>query len=172
MLLTEQEVELAKRMADGRSEKSRAGVVSNRLKETTRHSGWEIDYAGARAEVAVCKRLNFPVATYFSLSGDNNEADLYFREFRVEVKCAMYDPPTLKFNTVTEFKSDVVVMCFAPKIGTRYESRVLIAGCVTRWRFAKEYKLQDFGKGTRATMEAQDLTPLVTFEQQTDSLKG
>ena len=156
-LLTEREIELARRIADLRNAKN--GSVPN-YRETRKHGDWEIHFSGIRAEIAVCKIVNFPIDQHISYDGDSGSPDLYIGNYKTEVKSALYMPPILKFNRVTDFKSDIAILCYCPSAGSKDESVVSIAGGVSRYKFSAEHYLNDFGQGVRACMDADKLSPL------------
>lgn len=160
--LSESELERARRIADCRNSKN--NQVPN-YRETRQHSDWLIHYAGVRAEMAVCKRYNFPIDEHFSFSGDDGHPDLYIGDHRIEVKGALYDPPILKLNNLTDFKSDVIILCYCPKPGDREEGAIRLAGVVSRVRFQQKYYKHDFGYGERVCMNAKDMATIDAFDE-------
>ncbi len=149
VFLTEQELELSKRIADIRNSKN--GQVPN-YRVTRKDSDWAIHFAGSKAEVAGGRVFGFPPDIHFSLSGDDHAPDLYYRGLRLEIKAATYSPAILKLNFVTDFVSDVIVLAYVDG-----SSRVDLTGCVSRARFGESHYVRDFGYGPRACMDCKDM---------------
>ena len=169
VFLTEHEVELAKRLADGRNLKN--GQVPN-AKHSRRHKDWEIHYAGTRSEIAVCKYFEFPVDQHMSYHGDSGNADLYVDSLRVEVKSAMYEPPILKLDRLTDFKSDIIILCHVYKVGHKDESIVDVWGVVSRFRFQRDHYIKDFGYGPRVCMDGKDMKSVDCVKKWLEQLKS
>ena len=157
LLLTEEQIEFAKRIADIRNAKN--GLVPN-MRESRAHKDWEINFYGALGEVAVASQVNYPPALNFSMNGDSGAPDLYFHSHRIEVKTALHWPPILKLNHVTDFVSDVIVLCYVDK---KSPDAVTIAGCVSRRKFERDHYIRNFKYGDRACMDFKKMTPLTEF---------
>jgi hypothetical protein len=104
---------------------------------------------GARAEVACCKYFKFPVDTSEFAGGDGHRPDLFIGELGCEVKACTYRPPILKFNNLSEFASDVAIVCVVNRTGGSSEAIVELWGCISRRKFLANYERFDFGHGVR-----------------------
>jgi hypothetical protein len=150
VMLTEADMERAARVAYLRNT---AKAHSPNYRVDTKTADYDMHFAGVRAELAVCKMFSFPLDERYGPDGDNGRPDLYVGDLRVEVKAAFYRPPVLKLNTVSEFTSDAVVMCYVPRTNDRAASVIEIWGCVSRLKFIAEHTIRDFGQGPRAAFE-------------------
>lgn len=149
-MLTEADMERARRVAYLRNA-SKANSPNYRVDPST--EDFDMHFAGVRAELAVCKMFSFPLDESFGPDGDNGRPDLYVGEMRVEVKTAFWKPPILKLNTVSEFTSDAVVMCYTPRTTDRAASVIELWGCVSRRKFIECHTIRDFGQGPRAVFD-------------------
>tara|TARA_R110000868_G_scaffold236522_1_gene490547 strand:- start:510 stop:899 length:390 start_codon:yes stop_codon:yes gene_type:complete len=118
-----------------------------------------------RGEIAVSKLFGFPIDESIALGGDDGAPDIYIGEYRAEIKSCKYSPPIIKLDTLMEFRSDLVVVCYCPPIGSRFESRIEVWGCVSRVRFLKMYSQQDFGHGERVVLPSEKLAPIAVLSQ-------
>lgn len=154
--LSPSDVERARRIADTRNSKN--GKVPN-YKITRKHSDWDIHFAGAKSEIAVCKYYNFPVDEHFSMDGDNGDPDLYIGDYSAQVKSPVNYPPILKLNKLSEFITDIAVLCYSGN------DEVEIHGVVSKAKFLKNNYQRDFGYGVRYCMDANSLTGLDDFDK-------
>lgn len=168
VMLTPAELERARRLAIMRNE-IKAGGPNHR--SSAAHGDFEIHFAGLRAELAVCKMFNYPLDEGIYAGGDNHAADLYIGSYSVEVKAPFYRPPILKFDYLTDFKSDLAILCQVER-SARKESVVAVYGVVDRHTFLSDHYTQDFGYGPRACMKAEDITPIEKFKEWFDKEKA
>ena len=152
VFLTEEEFELAQRIACIRNSKS--GQVPN-YKQSDKMDDLTTHDRGALVEVAAGRVVGFPPDISFKMHGDNKKPDLYYRGLRLECKGATWDPPILKFDYVTDFVADVAILGYVDG-----SSKVVLAGCVRRNYFEIHHYIHDFGKGDRACMDAKNMAPI------------
>jgi hypothetical protein len=159
VMLTEGEMERARRVADIRNSKN--NCVPN-YREDRKTSDWDMHFLGVRGEMAVCKLFNFPLDEHFSFGGDNGSPDLYIcgDMVRVQVKTAKWEPPILKLNSVDEFLCDIAILCSLVDKNRRAQSVVGIWGYISRVAFQHRFKIHDFQYGPRATVTVEDLEPI------------
>lgn len=165
-MLTESELELARRVAAIRSNPK---VDDNHYKVADRDS-LSIHFDGARAEVACSKILKFPVDISFYIDGDKKRPDLYAGDLRVEIKACTHTPPIVKFNALTDFVADVLIVCFVHPEKHREAANVEVWGCISRRLFMVAYQKRDFGYGDRATITHEMLSPLSKLLESKKSL--
>ena len=91
---------------------------------------------------------------FISPSGDGDEPDLYWGRRSVEVKTTKYSPPILKLDKLTDFVTDVLVLCYLAE-----ESVIDVMGWVSKSDFFDKHRGRNFGYGERAIMEAGGLNP-------------
>jgi hypothetical protein len=153
VFLSASELERGRRVADLRN--SKAHEVPN-YRETRAHNDWEVHFAGTRGELAACKIFGFPLDEHFAYGGDDGAPDLFAGrngEYSVEVKTAFYYPPILKLNRLTDFRSDIVIVCYVRKSGHREESLVELCGVVSKQEFLRSHYVHDFGQGDRVCLD-------------------
>ena len=152
VLLEPREQVLAKRLADRRLGSKYVPVGEKSYTRNT--SPWMSHYLGLQGEIAVSKLVEFPIGEFISPSGDGDEPDLYWGRRSVEVKSTKYAPPILKLDKLTDFVTDVCILCHIAE-----ESVIDVYGWISRDEFFSCHKMQDFGYGGRATVEATGLNP-------------
>ena len=152
VLLEPREQVLAKRLADRRLGSKYVPVGEKSYTRNT--SPWMSHYLGLQGEIAVSKLVEFPIGEFISPSGDGDEPDLYWGRRSVEVKSTKYAPPILKLDKLTDFVTDVCILCHIAE-----ESVIDVYGWISRDEFFSCHKMQDFGYGGRATVEAMGLNP-------------
>jgi len=158
IMLTEAEMELARRLASLRNNpKVEAKTANYRI---ANRDDWRLHYDGTRAEVACGRVAGFPVDISFDFGGDNMRADIYLGELRGEVKACTYRPPIVKFNALTDFVADVVVVCYVTHPEHREAANVEIWGCISRRKFLRTHEQHDFGHGVRAVVGHELLSPI------------
>jgi len=161
IMLTEAEMEMARRLAFQRNDSKK------NLKGDYNMTGRDQEqshFDGVRAEIAACKRFNYPVDTGIYIGGDDGRPDLYVGNYSVEVKAATYKPPILKFNTLTDFKSDVAILALVYNTD-KMKSVVELWGCVGKHKFYKEHKIENYGYGPRAIMQAEQMSPIKMLDK-------
>ena len=161
IFLTEQELELARRIADVRNAKN--GKVPN-AKITRKNSDWEIDFSGVRAEIACCRFFKFPLDQHEDLHGDSGAPDLHFADHRLEVKAATHWPPILKLNALIDFKADVIILCHTP-MEPKELGNIFMAGAVSRQKFCRDHYVKNFSYGERACMNHEDMVTVDEFKE-------
>lgn len=163
VMLSEGEMELARRVASLRNNpKVEAGTTNHRV---ANRSDWRLHFDGVRAEVACGKYFGYPIDISFSFGGDDKRADLYVGEWRVEVKACTHQPPIVKFNALTDFVADVVVVAYVYPVDHKLAANVELWGCCSRHRFAKAYSQRDFGYGERAILDPSLLSPVAKLRE-------
>ncbi len=152
VFLEPREQVLAKRLADRRLGSKYVKV--NEKSYTRNTTPWESHYIGLQGEIAVGKLLRYPIGEFISPSGDGDEPDLYWGRRSVEVKTTKYSPPILKLDKLTNFVTDVLVLCYVAE-----ESVIDVMGWVSKSDFFDKHRGRNFGYGERAIMEASGLNP-------------
>ncbi|HEY1861515.1 MAG TPA: hypothetical protein VGG61_14235 [Gemmataceae bacterium] len=150
--LTEAEVEATKRFAAWRNDPKIGRVPNYRICD---EDDFKLHLVGVRSEYAVSKYCRVPFNLFIDLGGDNNAPDLWVGKRSVQVKCALYEPPILKFNSLEEFRQDLAVLTTAPA-----ENEIKLYGWITRQGFQARYKTKDFGYGLRCTVGIEELLPM------------
>lgn len=161
VFLTEQELEVATRIADVRNAKN--GKVPN-FRVTRATSDWSIHFAGVRAEIACCKFFGFPLDQHETWDGDSGAPDLYYADHRLEVKAATHWPPILKLNTLPDFKSDVIILCYTPTEAKEI-GNIFMAGAVSRQKFCRDHYVRNFSYGERVCMNHEDMVTVDNFKK-------
>ena len=152
VFLEPREQTLAKRLADRRLGSKYVPVGDKSYTRNT--TPWESHYIGLQGEIAVGKLLRYPIGEFISPSGDGDEPDLFWGRRSVEVKTTKYSPPILKLDKLTDFVTDVLVLCYVAE-----ESVIDIMGWVSKSDFFDKHRGRNFGYGERAIMEAGGLNP-------------
>jgi hypothetical protein len=154
--LSKSDIENARRIATIRNSKN--GRVPN-YRVTKKHSDFDIHFVGAKSEIAIANLFNLKADDSFLIGGDNGEADLVIDGFRVQIKGAMYKPPILKLNHLSDFKLDIAIICFS----TIESNTVEVYGSITKKDFFAKHYERDFGYGVRYCIDDSQLTPISTW---------
>ena len=152
VFLEPREQVLAKRLADRRLGSKYVKVGEKSYTRNT--TPWESHYIGLQGEIAVGKLLRYPIGEFISPSGDGDEPDLFWGRRSVEVKTTKYSPPILKLDKLTDFVTDVLVLCYLAE-----ESVIDVMGWVSKSDFFDKHSSRNFGYGERAIVEEGGLNP-------------
>lgn len=126
--------------------------ISDRLTDGELH---ELE---VRGQYAVSRYLKVPMDWSITVGG-NKGPHFRVNNISLRVQTATHHPPLLKLNRMEDFTTDLMVLCLP------WEPDVLaIYGCVSRQRFKREHRPQDFGHGKRLVMQSWYLTPIEDYQ--------
>lgn len=141
--LTEEEIGLARKLADGRSK-------PKENYESTRHYTDDEDehFHGVLGEMAYAKHYGVELDDSCSVLGDNG-IDMTILGYTVDVKTVnLYDPPILKLYSLHDWKANLYALA------RRVENSVIeLCGFTNAETMCRHFVVRDFGKGKRVCLE-------------------
>lgn len=128
-----------------------------------KRSDFEIDFAGARAELAVARVFNTEAnLAIMGLRGDGGVSDLTICGWSVQVKHTPYEFGKLLFKPGDYLKADIAILCTDVK-GPYSPYAVALVAWTTKEEFADKHILQSHGYAPCPTMHQRQMRPIRTL---------
>lgn len=139
--------------------KEEHGIGTRKI--SAKHTDEELHHQEVLGQYAVSKFFGVPMDWSVCIGG-NKRPHFVINGVSMRVQMPTHHPPILKFNRPEDFDTDIMVLCYEFD-DPESPGWIGIYGCVSRERFMREHKMQNFQYGERLVMQAQYMTPIEDY---------